>query len=120
MSSASAEPHAPPPLKTRLAMVVLRLTPDCREVSRLTSEERDHPLPLGLRSRLHLHRMFCKYCARYAKQLDLLRDASQRLPEQVEQLGGPGLKDSAKERLKRALREGGAAAGEAGGSVAQD
>jgi len=105
MSSAAAAPDPAPPLETRLAMVVLRLTPDCREVSRLTSEELDHPLPWGTRSRLRLHRMFCQYCARYAKQLDLLREASQQLPAHIEASERPALGSEAKARLKRALHE---------------
>jgi len=104
MSPVSAHPNASQPLKARLAGFVLRLTPNCREVSRLTSEERDHALPFGTRSRLGLHRLLCKYCARYAEQLDLLREASQRLSEHSDEAGGPVLGESAKARLKRALR----------------
>ncbi len=105
MSPVSAEPDPTPPLKTRLAMVVLRLTPDCREISRLTSEERDHTLPWSTHTRLRLHRVFCKYCARYAKQLDLLREASRRLPEQMDAAGAPAMPASVKDRLKKSLQE---------------
>jgi hypothetical protein len=85
--------------------VVLRLTPDCREVARLSSEEREHSLPFAIRTRLGVHRLFCRYCARYATQLDLIRDASHAIPEHLDDLKGPGLKTDARARLKRALQE---------------
>lgn len=92
-------------LKTRVSNWFWRLTPTCREVARLTSEERDHPLPLGMRLRLSLHRRFCKWCARYAKHLDLLHEASHLFPDHVDEMGGPVLHSDAKARMKRALRE---------------
>ncbi len=98
----SSDDHENPNwIATRVANLVRRVTPACREVARLTSEERDHPLPLGARVRLGLHRRFCVWCARYTKQLGLLHEASQRLDE----ADGPRLKRDARERLKRVLRE---------------
>jgi hypothetical protein len=105
MSSTPADHQPSFRIGSRLAGVVLRLTPDCREVVRLTSEERDHPLPFATRTRLGLHRLFCRYCARYATQLDLLRDAAEALPDHLENLDSPGLKADTRARLKRALRE---------------
>ena len=104
-------PHSPhdqkPPnwLKAKVANLVWRITPTCREVTRLTSEERDHPLPLGMRVRLRLHRCFCTWCERYAKQLDFIHEASHRLPERADEIGEPALDSAAKARLKRALRD---------------
>jgi hypothetical protein len=105
MSSAPADHKSPHWLKARIGSLVWRITPDCREVTRLTSEERDHALPFDTRTRLGLHRMFCKYCARYAEQLELLHQASQRLLERQEEDAEPALRAEAKARLKRALRE---------------
>jgi hypothetical protein len=105
MSSVPADHESPNWLKARIVGLVWRITPDCREVARLTSEERDHALPLPTRTRLGLHRLFCKYCARYADQLDLLHEASHLLSERVEEIGGATLKPTAKDRLKRAVRE---------------
>lgn len=84
---------------------VWRITPNCREVARLTSEGRDHALPLGVRTRLGLHRLFCKWCARYAKQLELLHEATHLLPEHLDQADGRMLNTDTKARFKRALRE---------------
>jgi hypothetical protein len=87
----------------KLANLVWRITPHCREVARLTSEELDRPLPLGTQLRLNLHRRFCKWCARYAEQLQLLHQASHRLAVDPDQTG-PALDRDAKARIKRALR----------------
>lgn len=91
-------------LMAKVANLVWRFTPKCKEVARLTSEGREHPLPLGTRARLGLHRLFCKWCARYAAQIDLLHEASHRLPDHDEEIGGPQLRGDARERMKRALR----------------
>jgi hypothetical protein len=87
-----------------IANLVWRMTPNCREVAQLTSDGRDRSLPLGTQLRLGLHRCFCKWCARYAKQLDLLHEANQFLAENVDQIGGPALDSDAKARMKRALQ----------------
>src|SRR6516162_7289676 len=63
-------------ITANLANLVRRMTPSCREVSRLTSKGRDRLLPLGSRLRLALHCCFCKWCARYANQLQLLHEAT--------------------------------------------
>jgi hypothetical protein len=100
----STDDHEPPNwITAKLANLVWRMTPDCREVTRLTSEGRDRPLPLGTRLRLGLHRCFCKWCARYAKQLDLLHEANLLFAEHVDQIGGPTLDSDAKARIKLAL-----------------
>jgi hypothetical protein len=105
MSSTPACHQPASRLGSAIAGVVLRLTPACREAARLASAEREHPLPFATRTRLGLHRHFCPYCARYATQLDLLRDAARVMPEHLDELTGPGLKADARTRLKRALRE---------------
>ncbi|WP_049975788.1 anti-sigma factor family protein [Chthoniobacter flavus] len=105
MSSAPADHQPSFWLSARIAGVVWRVTPDCREVTRLTSEDRDRELPFTTRTQLGLHRWFCKDCARYAAQLDLIRDAAQRLPEHLAKSKQPVLAGDARSRLKQALRE---------------
>lgn len=105
MSHPTDDQESPHWLKAGLAGLVWRFTPNCREVARLTSEARDHALPLGMRTRLGLHRIFCKWCARYAEQLDLLHEASRQFPEHLDEINGPALNAQAKARFKRALRE---------------
>lgn len=104
----SLSPHdhgTPNWLKTKVSSWFWSLTPTCKEVARLTSEGRDHPLPLGMRLRLGLHRSFCQWCDRYAKQLDLVHEASRRFPEHVDQIDEANLDGDGKARMKRALRE---------------
>lgn len=94
--------HEPRGIRSALADLIWLITPDCHEVVRLTSEGRDRKLPPVLRFRLHLHRMFCKFCARYLRQIDFLGKAISQLPKHLEQ--GGGLSPAAQERLKQALR----------------
>ncbi len=101
MPQTSEAPETPRWLTTKVAGLVWRITPNCREVARLTSEARDRALPLGARTRLGLHRAFCKWCARYAAQLDLLHEATHRLPEHLDK----ALPIDAKARMKQAMRE---------------
>src|ERR1700751_2293116 len=103
----STDDHEPPNrTSAKLANLGWSMTPDWREVTRLTSEGRDRPLPLGTRLRLGLPRCFCKWCARYAKQLDLLHEANNLFAKHVDQVGGPTLDRDAKGRMKRALPRG--------------
>ena len=88
----------------KLVNLVWRITPDCREVTRLTSAWRDRLLPLGTPLRLGLHRRFCKWCARYARQLDFLHKANHLFAAHVDQLSGPSLNNDAKLRMKRTLQ----------------
>ena len=101
MSQTPDHDETPNWLAGTLANLVWRVTPNCREVARLTSEGRDHALPLGTRTRLGLHRVFCKWCARYSAQLDLLHEATHRLPEHLDKT----LPTDAKARMKQAMRE---------------
>jgi hypothetical protein len=51
----------------------------CRDVTRLISESMDHSLPLGKRIGMRIHLLMCKFCARYERQLLLIRDTARRL-----------------------------------------
>ena len=101
----STDDHEPPNrITAKLANLVWSMTLDCREVTWLTSEGRDRPLPLGTRLRLGLHRCFCKWCARYAKQLQILHEANHFFAEHVDQIGGSALDSDATARIKHALQ----------------
>lgn len=50
---------------------------NCREVTRICSDELEQPLRLGERAALHLHLMMCAGCTHYRKQLGTLRQAMQ-------------------------------------------
>jgi hypothetical protein len=97
--------HEPPNwIAAKLATLVWKVTPDCRDIIRLTSEEHDRLLPLGTRLQLLLHRRFCQCCARYAKQLELLHEANRRFAAHINRITGPLLDNDSKARMKRALR----------------
>jgi hypothetical protein len=69
--------------------------PDCRDMSRRLSEERDGRA-LGLREKFHL--WLCDVCSRLRSQLGLLGRAAREAPP-----AGPALSADAKARLRRAL-----------------
>ena len=103
--SQSTDEHTPPHwFKARASNWFWSLTPTCREIARLTSAQREHPLSIGMRLRLGLHRGFCQWCARYAEQLDFIHDASLILSDHTDEIGGPSLGHDAKARMKRALQ----------------
>ena len=54
----------------------------CREASELVSRGLDRKLGAGERFALGLHLRICRNCARFNRQLELLRRALQRLPDE--------------------------------------
>ena len=91
-------------LQTRLVLFIGTHTPKCREVVRILSAARDHPLPLSMRLKLRLHYLICCWCERYAQQLKFLGQAAFDLPEHVQEISADQLSSDAKERIKRALK----------------
>ena len=51
----------------------------CKDVTKLLSESMDRSLPLGKRIGVRLHLLICKFCARYKRQLLLIRETAMRL-----------------------------------------
>ncbi len=85
---------------------LIGLTPPCREVVKLASEDMNHPLPFGTRLKLRLHLMICDACERYRRQLRSIREALRRNPDKLlGQEPSTGLSPEARERLKRALQQ---------------
>ncbi|GIW54683.1 MAG: hypothetical protein KatS3mg082_1087 [Nitrospiraceae bacterium] len=60
---------------------LIRLTPSCKEMTRLLSESMDRTLPFRTRVKMRLHVVFCTWCERYKHQLVLIRDAIRRHPD---------------------------------------
>ena len=54
----------------------------CREVSELVSHGFDRELGFGERFALGLHFRICRGCERFNRQMQLLRQALERLPEE--------------------------------------
>ena len=47
---------------------------NCKAVSQIVSESMDRVLPIHQRVLIWMHLMMCKYCARFKRQLLLLRE----------------------------------------------
>jgi Putative zinc-finger len=90
-------------LTAKLVAFIARLTPRCKEVTRLLSQGMDRPLPLRTRVALRLHFTVCDYCRRYAKQLRFLRQVSRVLPQRGVGRSPVTLPEAAKARLRQAL-----------------
>nr|WP_077038364.1 hypothetical protein [Pelomonas sp. KK5] len=54
------------------------LGPDCREVTRRVLLAEETPLTLGERLGVRFHMLICKACPKFARQLSLMRRASER------------------------------------------
>jgi hypothetical protein len=79
----------------------------CKDVTRLLSESMDHSLPFGKRIGVRVHLLMCKFCARYERQLLLIRETVRRLAateEKPEEPTGEILSGEAKERIRKSLR----------------
>ena len=74
----------------------------CKDVTSLLSESMDHSLPLGKRVGVRLHLLICKFCARYDRQLLLIRETARRLVE-TEDIPGETLSAEARERIRKSL-----------------
>jgi hypothetical protein len=80
----------------------------CRDVTQLISESMDTSLPIGKRLGVRVHLLMCKFCARYERQLLLIRETVRRFVATEEKSGGaPGetLSEEARERIKRSLQD---------------
>ena len=58
--------------------LLARISPPCRDVTKLASESLDRTLPLATRIRLQLHYWICQACEEYRRQLLILRQATHR------------------------------------------
>jgi hypothetical protein len=78
----------------------------CKDVTRLISESMDQSLPFGKRVGVRLHLLICRFCARYERQLLLIRETIRRLVATEEKPGalhGETLSSEARERIRNAL-----------------
>jgi hypothetical protein len=57
---------------------LIKPTITCREATQLTLEAEDRTLPLTQRLAVRLHHRLCGNCRRFARQVELMRQASAR------------------------------------------
>ncbi|MBE0604998.1 MAG: zf-HC2 domain-containing protein [Deltaproteobacteria bacterium] len=74
----------------------------CKDVTRLLSESMDRSLPLGKRVGVRFHLLICRFCARYERQLLLIRETVRRLAA-AEEIPGETLSAEARERIRKSL-----------------
>lgn len=79
------------------------LSPSCREAARLQSEALDRPLTFPQRLGLWIHRVLCRWCRRYGRQIEFLRSAARARDEHDQALPGQSLRPEARARIKRRL-----------------
>lgn len=87
-----------------MKVLLARITPPCREVTRLASESMDRPLSFSTRIQLQLHHWICQARAQYRRQLLALRQATRRSASETHAQEDAQLSSTAKARLKEALR----------------
>ena len=77
----------------------------CKDVSQKFSKSLDRKLPLPERMLMRMHQLMCRYCARFRRQLLLLRELSRSdnivgMPPDF----SAGLSQQASERIKASLK----------------
>jgi hypothetical protein len=67
----------------------------------------DTSLPVGKRIGVRIHLLMCRFCARYERQLLLIRETVRRFvaaEEKAEEAPGETLSEEARERIRKSLR----------------
>lgn len=77
----------------------------CKEVSRLASDRMDRELTLRERMAFRLHVLMCRNCLRYARQLAVLRQASDKLRLARRSPDADRLSEEARERIAKRLEQ---------------
>ena len=69
----------------------------CKSVAKLVSSDQLASLTWWNRAEVRLHLVFCKYCSRFARQIEQLRGAARRTPDPAE--GDPLFERRLEERI---------------------
>ncbi len=77
----------------------------CNDVSQKVSQSLDASLPLHHRMAVRMHLLMCRYCARFRRQLIMLRKVSRHMDDEasIDETTAT-LANETKERIKKALR----------------
>lgn len=82
----------------------MKLWIKCKEATELASRTMDLRLPVSARLALKLHHLVCEHCARYARQLHLMRRLV-RSEAKVASEDGAALSASARQRIETELQQ---------------
>ena len=79
---------------------------NCNKVSMMVSESMDRKFPIHRRILITVHLFMCRYCYRFKKQLQILRNAAGLEDIHEDDLGrSPSLSKETRERIKQAMRD---------------
>ena len=92
-------------LKSRWVVWVWNHTPNCAEMSRLSSLSLEQPPSFVLRLKMRLHHLICVWCQRYERQLKFLQRIAPRMQEEIEAASHRKLPEESKRRMVERLRE---------------
>ncbi len=76
---------------------------NCRDISHLVSRSMDEDLPLHRRAGIKFHLMMCRYCARYARQLGIVRQTIQSITSSSSESAVTPMSVKRKDALKEML-----------------
>ena len=76
---------------------------NCRQIARLVSESMDRKLPPGRRLGVRFHLLMCRHCARFSKQLHLIRRLIRSRDSTDANYSSTTMDARAKERLRRLI-----------------
>ena len=77
---------------------------NCKDVSQKVSRSMDAQLPFHHRMAIRMHLLMCRYCARFYRQLHLLRKLSRHTDADLSHDNPPeNLSPEIKERIKKSL-----------------
>jgi hypothetical protein len=88
---------------TKVLTWIRKITPPCKEITRLLSQSIDRRLPMYRPLGVWLHFVVCGSCRRYAKQLVFIRQASRSMPEHLAEMSPATLPQAAKKRIRHAF-----------------
>src|SRR5262245_36234009 len=83
--------------------VLLALSPNCKEASRLQAEALHRHLPVLQRLGLRIHLLLCNWCRRYGKNIHFLKGIVEESPAEEHCNHSHALTPDARERMKRNL-----------------
>lgn len=75
----------------------------CRDHTALFSRQLDDPLPPGVPAGLRIHILYCGGCARFRKQIRLLRDLAGAIGREID--AGEAMPEAVRERVRKRVAD---------------
>jgi hypothetical protein len=103
------EKQTMPGMMSLMMRMMSKVMPNCHEASILTSRAMDEDISLKERVGLKMHLLVCKWCRRYSKQVNLIRDIVRRQASRVESTESQtdlNLSPGARNRIEKILKDG--------------